>query len=393
MDHDAIVIGGGPAGSSIALILARRGRSVAIIEKSEFPRRKVCGEFMSATNLAVLDKMGIGTAWREEAGPEIRRVALFAADTCVEAPMPPTPTGGFGRAWGRDRLDATMLEAARLAGARVMQPGRAISIEKEGEVQAVLVAYKDKSLTLRAPVIIAAHGSWEPGKLPTQSDKLNRPSDLLGFKAHFTGASMPRDLMPLLIFSGGYGGMVWADRDRFSLSCCVRRDRLTAARVDHPGASAAEAVQHLVVVSCRGARNAIGDAILAGAWLAAGPIRPGIRPRYENDIFRVGNVAGESHPIIAEGLSMAIQSGWLLASELARVDVRDRAARAHAGRRYAAAWKDLFAMRIRAAGVLAHLAVRPPGALLMRIFVRLFPQSLAIGARLAGKTKDIRGVI
>jgi flavin-dependent dehydrogenase len=203
---------------------------------------------------------------------------------------------------------------------------------------------------------------------------------------------MPQDLMPLLIFSGGYGGMVRADRDLLSLSCCVRRDRLTAARADHPGASAAEAVQQLIVASCRGAGNTIGDATLAGSWLAAGPIRPGIRPRYENDIFRVGNVAGESHPIIAEGLSMAIQSGWLLASELARVDASDRAGRAHAGRRYAAAWKDLFATRIRAADLLTHLALRPTGARLIRMFVGLFPQSLAMGARLSGKTKDIMAI-
>ena len=44
---------------------------------------------------------------------------------------------------------------------------------------------------LRAPVVIAAHGSWEPGKLPSQLDKINNPSDLLGFKAHFKGASLP----------------------------------------------------------------------------------------------------------------------------------------------------------------------------------------------------------
>src|SRR5712692_2478744 len=84
--HDAIVIGAGPAGTSVALTLARRGWAVAIVEKSEFPRRKVCGEYISASNLALLDRLEIREVWRAVAGPEIRRVGFFSGETCVEAP-------------------------------------------------------------------------------------------------------------------------------------------------------------------------------------------------------------------------------------------------------------------------------------------------------------------
>src|SRR5262245_14089568 len=51
---DALIVGAGPAGSAAALLLARAGWSVALIEKAEFPRRKVCGEFISATSLPLL---------------------------------------------------------------------------------------------------------------------------------------------------------------------------------------------------------------------------------------------------------------------------------------------------------------------------------------------------
>ncbi|MBZ9849401.1 FAD-dependent oxidoreductase, partial [Mesorhizobium sp. CA14] len=100
--HDAIVIGAGPAGTSAALALARRGWTVAIVEKSVFPRRKVCGEYISASNLALLERLEIVDAWRAEAGPEIHRVGLFSGDTSVEAPMPraksaPAAGDGFGR--------------------------------------------------------------------------------------------------------------------------------------------------------------------------------------------------------------------------------------------------------------------------------------------------------
>ncbi|MGX5829992.1 NAD(P)/FAD-dependent oxidoreductase [Mesorhizobium sp. 43Arga] len=402
--HDAIVIGAGPAGTSAALALARRGWAVAIVEKSVFPRRKVCGEYISASNLALLERLEIGDAWRAEAGPEIRRVGLFSGSTSVEAPMPGAKYGltagdGFGRALGRDVLDSLLLDAARSAGAEVFQPCRAAGIERDGACQAVRIQAgagnsRDEATILRAPVIVAAHGSWEPGPLPSQLEKKSRPWDLLGFKAHFSGSTLPPDLMPLLTFPGGYGGMVRADHGRMSISCCIRRDVLARLRGGHVRGgqvSAAETVEHHLRATCRGARDALEEASLDGPWLAAGPIRPGIRAGYDRDIFRVGNVAGESHPIIAEGISMALQSGWLLALELGAA-TGGQAEREAAGRRYEAAWRELFSTRVLAAEAIARIALGPGGAAMMRAVVRNFPRTLTLGARLSGKTQHVPGL-
>ena len=393
MNFDAIVIGAGPAGSTAALALARLGWSVAMVEKAAFPRRKVCGEFMSATSIAVIDRLGLGQAWRGEAGPDVRRLALFAGERIVDARMPASSGAGFGRALGRDRLDQLLADAARRAGARIFQPYRALAISDTGEGKSVRIASRDDEKELAAPVVIAAHGSWEAGSLPTHLGKINNPSDFLGFKAHFRNAALPFDLMPLLAFPGGYGGIVWADGGRLSISCCIRRDVLAEARRVHGGASASEAVHRHVMASCRGVHEALGQARLEGEWLAAGPIRPGIRARYAADLFRIGNAAGESHPIIAEGISMAIQSGWLLAAELGRVDAATRAGRERAGRRFAEAWRAQFATRIHAAGVFAALASRPGGARLMGAAVQAIPAMLTLGARLSGKTKPVRTLV
>ncbi|RWK59954.1 NAD(P)/FAD-dependent oxidoreductase [Mesorhizobium sp.] len=399
--HDAIITGAGPAGTSVALTLARRGWAVAIVEKSVFPRRKVCGEYISASNLALLEQLEIGEAWRANAGPEIRRVGFFSGETCAEAPMPPTKDGpcekkdGFGRALGRDILDCLLLQAARSAGVEIFQPCRAVAIDRDGDMQMVRIQAGNETTMLRAPVIVAAHGSWEPGPLPSQIGKTNRPSDLLGFKAHFTGSSLAPDLMPLLVFPGGYGGMVLADHGRLSISCCIRRDMLARLRKqpNHQShLSAADAVSRHLMESCRGVRDALESAHADGPWLAAGPIRPGIRSCYERDIFRVGNAAGESHPIIAEGISMALQSGWLLASELASAPSGSAGLQA-AGRRYEAAWKALFSTRVHAAAAIAGIALRPGSASLMAAIVRNFPQALTLGAQLSGKTKPVPGFV
>ena len=90
---------------------------------------------------------------------------------------------------------------------------------------------------------------------------------------------------------------------------------------------------------------------------------------------------------------MAIQSGWLLAAELGRVDGSKQSGRAIAGRRYAAAWRKLFATRIHAASVFAQIAVQPGSARAMTCGdQRLFPQTLTLGAALSGKTKAVPGL-
>lgn len=386
---DAVIIGAGPAGAAAAICLARQGRSVAIIERSEFPRRKVCGEFTSAINVDLLDRLGVGSEFRRQAGPEVRRVALFSDGAAVQAPMPKGKNEAFGRALGRDILDGLLLDAARAAGAMVFQPWRALDIIQGGGDSIVLMERSSEQRQLQAPVVVAAHGSWEPGKLPTNLVKINRPRDFFGFKAHFLHARLPTDLMPLIAFPGGYGGMVWADHGRLSLSFCIRRDALAAARLASPGNSAADAAFHHILGVCPDVAEAIGGAEAADGWLAAGPIHPGIRPAYADDIFRVGNVAGESHPIIAEGIAMALQSGWILAEQLGRFDNWGSEERSEAGRAYALAWRRQFATRIRLAAALTMLATSPRGAVSMRAFARRFPESLSLGARLSGKIKEI----
>jgi flavin-dependent dehydrogenase len=344
---------------------------------------------MSGTSLALLDRLGVGEIWRAEAGPEIRRVGFFSGDVSAEARMPGAKAGP-GRALGRDRLDYMLLQAAQRAGVEILQPCKAVAIDRRDDLQFVTVEEGQQQKVLSAPVIIAAHGSWETGKLPSQLERTNQPSDLFGFKAHFTGAALAPDLMPLLVFPGGYGGMVTADHGRVSISCCIRRDVLSGLRQRSGNIAAADALWRHVLASCRGVGTVLAGAELDGPWLAAGPIHPGIRAGYDQGIFRVGNIAGESHPVIAEGISMALQSGWLLARELT-ASGKGREGRDAAGRRYERAWRRQFSARLRAAALIARIALGPGGGTAMRAVIKNFPAALTLGARLSGKTQPVPG--
>jgi len=396
MRVDALVIGAGPAGSAAARLLAQAGWSVGLVEKAEFPRRKVCGEFISAATLPVLEACGVSDSFVAAAGPHITRVALYSGGVMVDAPLPRAGSGvGWGRALGREHLDVLLRDAAVAAGARLFQPAEIIALERREKSQIGVLQTNGDRLKIEARVVIAACGSWN-AKGPFALEHQARPTDLLAFKAHFRGAALPIGLMPLLAFPGGYGGMVHSDGGRVSLSCCIRRDKLTQIRQIH-GGKAADAVFRHIKASTEGVRRALRDAAYDGDLLSTGPIHPGIRPRYKNGIFFTGNIAGEAHPIIAEGISMAIQSSWLLAQRLvaagpdaAGLGATELGAKdPGAAGDYARAWRAQFATRIHAASLFAHCALQDRSRGAMAQMVRAFPAMLTWGAAVSGKATQV----
>ncbi|MEJ1938952.1 FAD-dependent oxidoreductase, partial [Nostoc sp. NIES-2111] len=158
-----LVIGGGPAGATTALALARAGRSVVLVEKAAFPRRKVCGEFMSAGNGALFERLGLSRLWAA-AGPPVERVALFAGEAVVDAPMPAgPPPWRWGRALGRAELDTELVAAAVEAGATVHQPACVVGIEPSERFQRVTIDENGGERCIAVRTVVAAHGSWERG--------------------------------------------------------------------------------------------------------------------------------------------------------------------------------------------------------------------------------------
>ena len=392
---DAIIGGAGPAGSATAILLAQAGWRVALVEKQAFPRRKVCGECVAASNLPLLEALGVGAAFAALAGPELRQVAFARASDSVVAALP--AAGGslpWGRALGREELDAMLIQQARANRVQVMQPWALQGFDGapgawRGEVRAVTTK---TVLTLRAPVAIDAHGSWEP--LPAdRAPQACNASDLLAFKANYSGATLADGLLPILSFEGGYGGMVVAGQGVLTLACCVRRDRLAALRRETPGASAGDVVEAMLKRECAGVQAALLPARRAGPWLAAGPLAPGTRLRADDPVFRVGNAAAEAHPVIGEGLSMALQSAWLLCNHLTGGGVRppleDRQWQRAVGQAYCKDWQRQFSRRLRMASAFAHLAMRPALASPLMALLRIWPGLLPWGAAWSGKTRFI----
>jgi flavin-dependent dehydrogenase len=372
---DVAVIGAGPAGATAAIRLAQAGRSVVLVEKAAFPRRKVCGEFISTTTWPLLEALGLGAELGSRAGPPVQRVGLFQGERVIEAAMP--PRGGGGRAIGREWLDTVLRDRAVAMGVQLRQPARVLSWSRDAAAYRIEVEHANERESLDARFIVDAHGSWERLR-ENEPREPHRGSDLLGFKAHFHGAALAPGLMPLVLFPGGYGGMVASDAGRVSFSCCVRRDALAGLRAHRRDLNAGDAVIAHVSLHCRGVREALAGARCEDAWLSAGPIRPGIRTLARDGVFHAGNSAGEAHPLVAEGISMAIQAGWLAAEAIA--SGKDEEAR------YAASWRRHFALRVRASSLFAALMLRPSGAAACAALLDASPAILTWGAWWSGKS-------
>lgn len=395
---DALIVGAGPAGSSAAALLAGAGWSVAIVEKQVFPRRKVCGECVAASNLPLLEALGIlPTTLDSIASPALRRVALIGRRHCVTAPLPAAKNAQhvWGRALGRETLDTLLLERARAAGAVVLQPYSVLSIDgAPGNARAATVnTLTGEKSELHARVAILANGSWEQLQSARRSERrVRRGSDLLAFKANFLGADLDEGLLPVLAFAGGYGGMVVADRGIATIACCIRADKVAALRARSPGRSAGEVVEAMLRRECAGVDKALRHATRSGPWLGSGPIDPGIRLKEDDFVFRIGNAAGEAHPIIGEGMSMAMQSAWLLCDRLLAPkkfgdDEDETMWQAGIARAYSADWRLHFTTRLRIAALLAHIAMRPlPSSLLLAVAGHV-PSAITLGARWCAKVR------
>lgn len=393
---DAVVVGAGPAGSTVAIQLARAGWAVALVERQRFPRRKVCGECIAASNLPLLETLGIADAFDALAGTDLRQVTLLRGDQAVTADLPSADHDRYpwGRALGRESLDSLLLDQARAAGAVVLQPCAVQAIlGTAGAWHCELRPLESATLLrLRAQVVVDAHGSWED--LPSDRPRRRQgrsAADLFAFKANFSGSMLPRGQISVLALDGGYGGMVVADHGTTTIACCIRRDRLHELRSAAPGLSASEAVQAWLLRGCVGVRRALHGACRDGPWLTSGPLDPGVRLHADDAIFRVGNAAGEAHPILGEGMSMALQSAALLCTHLlgrrGAAAVPAAAVQAGLQRAYAAAWRRQFAPRLRLAAAFAHLAMQPRSAAALMQLLRLWPRLLTLGARWGGKVR------
>lgn len=162
-EYDAIVIGGGPAGSTVGALLAEKGRSVVILEKSKFPRYHV-GESLMPFCYFTFERLGIVEELNKRAYTKKQSVQFVTRDGKMSAPFyffqhldhPAATTWQVKRS----EFDELMLENARSKGAEVREETQVVDFLYEGK-RVIGVVAEDKSgkrFELRAPMTVDGSG-------------------------------------------------------------------------------------------------------------------------------------------------------------------------------------------------------------------------------------------
>jgi geranylgeranyl reductase family protein len=163
-DADVIVVGGGPGGSTLAWDLARRGVDVLLLERTRFPREKVCGDYVEPRGLRILQHMGALAPLRRRKPLPITDSATWVDWTCrYQGPIPFYDGGRglppHGYIVPRDVLDDVMLRAAEKAGARVQEETQVTDVETRRDGVVVTAGRGDKTVRFRAPLVAGADGA------------------------------------------------------------------------------------------------------------------------------------------------------------------------------------------------------------------------------------------
>jgi len=293
-----LVIGGGPAGSMLALRLAGSGRKVMLLEKEREPHHKVCGEFLSAEAVEYLRRVGIEPLVL--GAKTIHRIRLHSSQRPLEAELPFTALSVSRRI-----MDEALLERAESAGCVVR---RGAFVEKLQRHAGGWTATLRGGRSLEAKTVFLATGKhdlndWQRGS--------GSQSDLVGFKMHWRLDSAQteslRDRMELYLFHGGYGGLSLVEDDTANLCFVLRRARLRKL-----------GGWPQVLNAIRSDVPAIEERLHSGTscWvkpLAISPIPYGHMGGPAKGLWRIGDQAAVIPSFTGDGMSIALHSAELAA--------------------------------------------------------------------------------
>jgi geranylgeranyl reductase family protein len=356
--YDAIVVGGGPAGCSSSITLARRGLRVLLLEEKRMPREKLCGEFVTAECQPVLRRLDVAADLIDAGAVPINRIRLVASSgRSVEATISEISNSNADGAFGlsRGRFDQILFERARSAGVECLEGVAVKSTFKDATratgVEAVSLPSGTQE-TFYAPFVIDASGRNSRLTLGKRERLAGRKgSRLYAMKVHMAGVEGIVDHVELYFFSRGYGGLSPVENGLSNLCFIVPENVLRRA-----GGDAARILRETICVNPE-ARDRLRTATAQGAWLTVGPLKFGKTRTDRAGVISVGDASGMIDPFTGTGIQMALRSG-----ELAAQAVLETANSEDAGLRYRGLYVDELRRRFRTAGLLRRVVYSPTAA-------------------------------
>ncbi|MDX1584014.1 MAG: NAD(P)/FAD-dependent oxidoreductase [Thermoanaerobaculia bacterium] len=372
---DVAIIGAGPAGSTLAALLAGAGVNVVVVDRETFPRDKVCGEFLSWDALPVLEQIGVLEEIDRNGAQMIDRCQIMLRGRAYEFSFPASARG-----ISRRTLDETILDRARVLGASTLEGWSVTRVEPREEDPGFLLARNraGDEMKIIAGTLVGAWGRW--GRLDIQMQrKFARETRRrhFGFKRHYASRTDDARTIRLYPFRHGYLGASPIEGGRTNVCGLVHQARMREM----------EDKWHGLVKSLRAESGELDD-LFAGrepaqkTFLSSEPVIFTAREPVLDGMLLIGDSAGIIDPLTGNGMAMAIQSALLAAGSIAQRLSGGRFAEM-SGRIYSKHYAEWFESRIRWSRRSASILSRPR---LLEMIGRLAPEP-RMGEYFAKKTR------
>lgn len=363
---DAAIIGAGPAGAAAAISLARKGYSVALFDKQEFPRPKLCGDFFNPVNWPICGELGMADDLLAEPHDKIYSLRITAPSGAQAVAQISQEPGriSFGLGISRERLDWVLLRAAHRRGVAVFEKRRVKQLVKQSYGWRIDAERDNRVQSVQAKIVIGADGrnSWVANRLGlTGPDHLR--GDAIGLQFRLGGVDQGRNRVEIHLFAGGYAGLVHLGDGTANLCMAVARDRAPHKPLIELTSSPSLAPNPFL-------RELLSRAELRADARSAFPLYFAPRRSYAERLLLVGDAAQVVEPVTGEGVYFALRSG-LIAAETIEESFRHGDFTALRLGAYERRCRRAFRRRRTMNRLLQYLIYRPPlGECLIRFSSR-----------------------
>ncbi len=353
---DVVIIGGGLAGLSSAIHLSKAGLKILLIEKNEYPKHKVCGEYISNEVLPYFQWLGLNIASLNPSTISKVQFSISSGKTINQT----LPLGGFGIS--RYALDYYLYQQALENGCQIIQDSVS-NIIFEADQFTILTT---NNLEFNSKIVLGAFGKRSSLDLKLNRDFIQKKAPWLAVKAHYSG-NFPDDLVGLHNFKGGYCGVSKVEND--TINICYLVDYETFKQYKN-----IEEFQSKVIYKNPHLKAIFENCVMIfDKPLTISQICFEKKEAVENHILMIGDTAGLIHPLCGNGMAMAIHSAKI-ASELILSFFENKInSRKELEVKYTQEWNTHFKSRLETGRFLSKILQKEKLTTFLMQLIAIFP--------------------
>ena len=336
------IVGGGLAGLSLSIQLAKKGYSVVLFEKETYPFHKVCGEYISMESWDFIQSLGVDLDKLNVS--HISQLEVSAPNgNLIQHTL---PLGGFGIS--RYLLDNTLAQIAQSNG---------VIIKKNTKVTDIVFANDVFDIHAEGNIYKAKIVCGSFGKRSNLDVKWKRPfalaaksnsNNYVGIKYHVM-ADLPADTISLHNFQDGYCGISKIEDGKYCLCYLTTASNLKKSKGN------IKLMEQNILSKNPHLKNLFSSVeILCDAPLTISQISFDKKSQVDDHILMIGDAAGMITPLCGNGMSMALHASKL-AFEQVNAFLQNDISREKMEQRYLEQWNHHFSKRLKAGRIIQKL--------------------------------------